>query len=340
LPTLHAVELAPLAVPERAELAEAIARDHLTIKSLRRIIADKQREVALRTPEPPVQIPLVDQIPPSCQAEVGDARHLPLDDASVHLVITSPPYNARVNYANYVDWLPWDDYWYGLIEPALREAYRVLCSGGRLALNLPNVVRQDVSVHSRDDITYASNSGRKWKPAGANGRPWAALVEAHLYPLAAAIGFLPRERIQWIKGADPETVTTPSTAWGTWASATNPVLRAVGEPIYIFSKERYDRPDVGESDITPEDFKRDTRNVWFVPAVGLDPTSFPASFPIELPRRLIRLYSFVGDLVVDPFMGSGTTLIAAAKAGRWAYGCDISQRYVDLTRTRLAQDLP
>lgn len=340
LPEYHLRQIAQLPPPERREVALAIAQSgNLSIKDHRRIIAEKQRQVALQPRATVVDLESVDCIPSTCQIEVGDARALPLEEGTAHLVVTSPPYNARVAYDGYIDWLPWDEYWDGLITPALVEAYRVLCPGGRLCLNLPNVVRQDVGDGGLEDVAYLSNGGRKWRPAAANGRPWAALVETHLYPLAEEIGFLPRERIQWIKGAEPETVTTTSTAWGSYCSAINPVLRAVGEPIYVFSKERYDRPDRGESDISADEFKRDSRNVWFVPAIGLDPTAFPASFPLDLPQRLIRLYSFVGDLVVDPFVGSGTTILAAAKTGRWAYGCDVSERSVQLARQRVARAL-
>ncbi len=330
LPEWHLRQIARLPTAVRQEIARELAGADLPIKGLRRLIADKQRLAAAAhnghvvgaAIEPDVQ---VGDSGARWRVEVGDARHLALGDGEAHLVITSPPYNARVNYPNYLDWLPWDEYWHELIAPALYEAYRVLCPGGRLCLNLPNVVRQDVAPDAelRDKLVYRQNNGRKWSPPGSGGRPWSTLVEAHLYPLAEQIGFLPRERIQWIKGPEPETVTTTSTAWGTFRSAANPVLRAVGEPIYVFSKERFDRPDVGVSDISAADFKRDTRNVWFVPAIGLDPTAFPASFPRELPRRLMRLYSFVDDLVVDPFVGSGTTIQAALETNRRAYGCDI-----------------
>lgn len=334
----HLRQIAELPPDEqRAVALELASGGGLTIKDHRRIIAAKQRDAPPRAHS---------QIPSSavalgehCRIELGDARQLPLADGEAHLVITSPPYNARVAYIGYEDWLPWEDYWHGLIEPSLREAYRVLCDGGRLCLNLPNVVRQDVKADGAyTTVGYRSNSGRKWKAPGAGGRPWSALVEQHLYPLATDVGFLTRERIQWVKGADPEMVTTPSTAWGTWCSAENPVMRAVGEPIYVFSKGRYDR-DPGVSDIDPEEFKSWTRNVWFVPAIGLDSTAFPASYPEEIPRRLAKLYSYTADLVVDPFLGSGTTAVAAAKLGRHVFGCDISAHSVELARARVAREV-
>src|SRR5438552_1387575 len=103
------------------------------------------------------------------QVRHGDARALPLGDASVNLVITSPPYNCRVAYDGYDDWLPWKKYWHDLIEPSMRECFRVLAPGGRLAVNLANVVRQDVSSE-RSQLQRRPNW--RWKPAGANGAAW------------------------------------------------------------------------------------------------------------------------------------------------------------------------
>lgn len=268
--------------------------------------------------------------------EVGDARQLPLADGEAHLVVTSPPYNARVDYDGYADWLPWQEYWHGLLEPALREAYRVLAPGGRLCLNIANVVRQTVPESEPPEVSYVSNGGTKWKPAGANGKPWAMLVETRLWGLLETIGFLPRERITWVKAEEPGDVVTQSTAWGSWRSAENPVLRAVAEPVYVASKNSFAR-EPGPAEIDAEDFKLWTRNVWLISSGHADQhLTHPAMFPLELPRRLIQLYSYAGDLVVDPFVGSGQTALAAASLGRRLYGCDISPTYVDLARQRLA----
>ena len=155
----------------------------------------------------------------------GDARALPLPDGSVHLVVTSPPYNCRVAYDGYDDWLPWDEYWHDLIEPSMRECFRVLAPGGRLAVNLANVVRQDVSS---DLSQLRRRPGWRWKPAGANGQPWSVMVAPRLWAMLEQIGFLPREQLTWIKALNPEDIVT-STAWGSWRSASNPVLRAVAE---------------------------------------------------------------------------------------------------------------
>src|SRR5438105_10140602 len=108
----------------------------------------------------------------------GDARALPLADASVSLVITSPPYNCRVPYDGYDDWLPWNQYWHHLIEPSMRECFRVLAPGGRLAGNLANVVRQDVTL-GRASRRPRCPGG--WSPVGANGEPWSVMVAPRLW---------------------------------------------------------------------------------------------------------------------------------------------------------------
>jgi len=147
----------------------------------------------------------------------GDARALPLPDECVDLVITSPPYNCRAAYDSYDDWLPWDQYWHELIEPSMRECFRVLAPGGRLAVNLANVVRQDVT--SERTQCQRQPCGH-WRPAGANGEAWSVMVAPRFWSALETIGFLPREQLTWIKTLDPEDVVT-STAWGSWRSARN-----------------------------------------------------------------------------------------------------------------------
>ncbi len=242
----------------------------------------------------------------------GDARTLPLRDDSVHLICTSPPYNCRVDYDGFADWLPWDDYWHGLIEPSLRECHRVLGHGGRIAINLANVVRQNVpSERPRPDY-----QGRwRWKPPGANGDHWAMMIAPRIWALLEEIGFLPREQLTWIKTARPEDIAT-STAWGSWRSHARPP---------------------GRSDLTAEEFKAWTRNAWMIPTGNAQQFDHPCVFPIELPRRLIKLYSYVGDTVLDPFMGSGTTLQAARLLRRQAVGIEQSAKYCGVAAGRVCQ---
>jgi DNA modification methylase len=265
----------------------------------------------------------------------GDARALPLAAESVHLVVTSPPYNCRVNYDGYGDWLPWDEYWHGLIEPSLRECHRVLVHGGRIAINIANVVRRDVPAGRPRP---ACQTRWRWKPPGAHGEAWSLMVAPRLWSLLEDIGFLPREQLTWVKAMNPQDIAT-STAWGSWRSASNPVLRAVAEPVFIASKGTHARPP-GESDLTAAEFKAWTRNVWNITPGHADQSiDHPCKFPPELPRRLIKLYSYVGDVVLDPFCGSGTTLRAGKDAGRRAFGVEISRRYCTLSADRCRQNL-
>jgi len=265
----------------------------------------------------------------------ADARSLPLADESVQLVVTSPPFNCRIAYDGYDDWLPWNEYWHGLIEPSMRECFRVLAPGGRLALNLANVVRQDVSSLRTES---PRRSSKRWKPPGANGQPWSVMVAPRLWTMLEQIGFLPREQLMWAKASNPEDIVT-STAWGSWCSASNPVLRAVAEPVFIASKVTHSRAP-GRSDLTPEEFKAWTRNVWTIPPAHVESLfDHPCKFPPELPRRLIKLYSYVGDVVLDPFCGSGTTLRVAKDLARRSIGVELSSRYCAMAADRCRQQL-
>jgi site-specific DNA-methyltransferase (adenine-specific) len=164
------------------------------------------------------------------------------------------------------------------------------------------------------------------------------MLAPRLWALLAEIGFLEREQLTWVKADNPEDISS-STAWGSWCSATNPVLRAVAEPVFIASKGTHTRP-AGESDLTAEEFKAWTRNAWHIGTGHHDQyLDHPAMFPLELPRRLIKLYTFVGDLVVDPFAGAGTSLRAAKDLRRRAVGVEQSERYCRLAAARCAQDL-
>jgi site-specific DNA-methyltransferase (adenine-specific) len=147
-----------------------------------------------------------------------------------------------------------------------------------------------------------------------------------------ASGFLMRGEIIWNKAAS----ASPSTAWGSWMSATNPVLRDVHEYILVFCKETFRRKRQGkENTIARDDFLEWTKSVWTFPAVSARQVGHPAPFPLELPRRLIQLYTFKEDVVLDPFAGSGTTCIAAREAGRYYVGYDTRQEYVELAEKRL-----
>jgi site-specific DNA-methyltransferase (adenine-specific) len=226
-----------------------------------------------------------------------------LPDGSVHLVITSPPYNVSKEYD---DDLTLEEY-LGMLRRVFGEVGRVLVPGGRLCVNLANV-------------------GRK---------PYIPL-HAYLARDLISLGFGMRGEIIWNKSSS----AGPSTAWGSWQSASNPTLRDVHEYILIFSKGDFTRKDPhGKSTITRDEFLEYTKSIWTFPAESARRVGHPAPFPIELPRRLIQLYSFEGDVVLDPFAGSGTTCIAAIKAGRRFIGYEIHAPYAQLAERRLSESL-
>jgi site-specific DNA-methyltransferase (adenine-specific) len=222
-----------------------------------------------------------------------------------HLMVTSPPYNAGKEYDQD---LTLDEY-RALLRRVFAETYRVLVSGGRACVNVANL-------------------GRK---------PYLPL-HAFVIQDMLDIGFHMRGEVIWDKGSSASS----STAWGSWRSAANPVLRDVHEYVLVFSKESFSRKAEGRrSTITRDAFLEWTKSVWSFPAASARKIGHPAPFPEELPRRLIELYSFRGDVILDPFCGSGTTCLAAANLGRHYVGYEIESKYVHLAEARLgARDRP
>lgn len=224
-----------------------------------------------------------------------------LPDNSVHLMITSPPYNASKDYD---DNLSLDEY-LGLLKRVWQETYRVMVPGGRVCINIANLGRKPyIPLHS------------------------------YLIEDMQDIGFLMRGEIIWNKASS----ASPSTAWGSWMSAANPVLRDIHEYILIFSKDSFSRKrEERENTIGKEEFLEWTKSVWTFPAVSARKIGHPAPFPEELPYRLIQLYSFKGDIVLDPFAGSGTTCLSALKSERNYIGYDVNQEYIGLANRRIRE---
>ncbi|MCL2520019.1 MAG: site-specific DNA-methyltransferase [Spirochaetaceae bacterium] len=223
---------------------------------------------------------------------------------SLHLMITSPPYNVSKEYD---DDLSLKEY-LKLLKECFTETYRVLVNGGRACINVANL-------------------GRK---------PYIPL-NAYISQIMLEIGFNMRGEIIWNKAAS----ASPSTAWGSWQSASNPTLRDIHEYILIFSKGSYSRERTREekeqklNTISKEDFMEWTKSIWNFNAESAKRIGHPAPYPEELPKRLIQLYSFAGDIVLDPFIGSGTTAIAALKNRRNYVGYDINSDYIELAEKRI-----
>ncbi len=222
-----------------------------------------------------------------------------LPDCSVHLMVTSPPYNVGKEYD---EDLSLEEY-LGFLKRVWKETHRVLVPGGRACVNVANL-------------------GRK---------PYIPL-HAYIIHDMLELGFLMRGEIIWNKAES----ASPSTAWGSWCSAANPTLRDVHEYILVFSKDSFGRPSRGKTNtISREEFLQLTRSVWGFPAVSARQVGHPAPFPVELPRRLILLYTFEGEVILDPFMGSGQTAIAALATGRHYVGYETEREYLSLAEKRI-----
>lgn len=225
-------------------------------------------------------------------------QHIP--DSRVALAFTSPPYNAGKQFdedLSLTDYLE-------LIRNVGREVFRVLVPGGRYVVNIANL-------------------GRK---------PYIPL-HAYFYSIHANIGFLPAGEVIWQKGAG----MSGSCAWGSWMSAKAPRLRDLHEYLLVFVKDEFGRPDKGESDISRDEFMEATLSIWNIHPESAKKVGHPAPFPLQLARRVVRLYSYVGDVVLDPFCGSGTTCLAAKEGKRHFVGYDVEPQYCRLAEERIGE---
>ena len=227
-----------------------------------------------------------------------------LPDDSVHLMVTSPPYNVGKDYDEN---LTLEEY-RAFLKRVWKEVYRALVPGGRACINIANLGRKPyIPLH-------------------------AFIIEDML-----DLSFLMRGEVTWNKGSSAGS----STAWGSWLSSTNPTLRDVHEYILVFSKDTFSRKNINgrESTISRNEFLEFTKSVWTFPAVSARKVGHPAPFPVELPYRLIQLYTFEEEVVLDPFMGSGQTAIAAIKTNRHYIGYEVDEEYVKLAERRIREFL-
>jgi site-specific DNA-methyltransferase (adenine-specific) len=251
----------------------------------------------------------------------GDARRMDaVPDGSVALVVTSPPYFAGKQYeqelerdgvpSSYLEYL-------AMLTDVFAECVRKLEPGGRIAVNVANLGRKPYRSLSADVIRILEHD----------------------------LGLLLRGELIWQKAEG----ASGSCAWGSFRSAANPVLRDISERVIVASKGRFDRArsvrqraadDLPhESTLPTDDFLALTLDIWSIPPESARRVGHPAPFPVELPEQLIRLYTFKDDLVLDPFMGSGSALVAAARLGRRYAGYDLDAAYVEIARRRVSEAL-
>lgn len=248
---------------------------------------------------------LENPVPADCLNKVfcKTSEHMEeLPDNSIHLMVTSPPYNVGKVYDEN---LTMDEY-RAFLKRVWAETRRVLIPGGRACINIANLGRKPyIPLHT-------------------------FIIEDML-----DLRFLMRGEVIWNKASSG----SPSTAWGSWLSAQNPTLRDIHEYILIFSKDNFSRGSQHhkKNTITRDEFLEFTKSIWTFSAEPATKVGHPAPFPVELPYRLIQLYTFKEDSVLDPFIGSGQTAIAAIKTGRHYVGYDTNKEYVKLAERRIEE---
>jgi modification methylase len=252
---------------------------------------------ALRTVETITNRAPSDQVVPSGLYAHSAESMCELPDDSVALMVTSPPYHVGKEYDSddsFEEYLE-------LLRSVFKETYRVLEPGGRAVVNVANLGR----------------------------RPYVSLAD-HVSSIMEGLQFLPRGEVIWLKGRG----ASGSCAWGSWRSAVNPTFRDLHEYCLCFSKERWSRARKGISTISRDEFLAATLSIWEFPPESARRVSHPAPFPVSLPRRFIELYTYLDDLVLDPFIGSGTTAVAAVETGRRYIGYDVNDEYLQTARQR------
>jgi site-specific DNA-methyltransferase (adenine-specific) len=297
-------ELKPLPAPVRLEIAQRIDFAATPVRELRQIVKQAKAEIAVkveerRAAEPPKPIPLM-RLPSDVTLTVADAAALPLPDGCIDLVVTSPPYGLDVAYHTEDSAAEWP----AKMARWLTEMYRVTREHGRLAINVPL------------DATSGGFRPTYHQAVGA----------------ALAAGWVYRASIVWA-----ENNVSKSNGRGSVDSAACPHVIAPVEMVALFSRGEWKRETDAQSDLGHDDWLTWTNGLWAFNGESHAWEGHPAPFPEELPERLIKLLSFPGDTVLDPFLGSGTTAVVAHRLGRKCYGYDLSAEYIDSAKRRLGR---
>lgn len=230
-----------------------------------------------------------------------DFLKAPIDDNAIDLIVTSPPYNVGIDYGDYNDKGIYKEYLDFSIQ-WLKRAIKTLKNDGRMCLNIPLDKNKGGQKSVATDLTY----------------------------LAKEVGFQYHSTIIWNEGN-----ISRRTAWGSFLSASAPYVIAPVEVIVVLYKNTWKKQKRGISDINKKDFMDWTNGLWTFQGESKKRIGHPAPFPLELPRRCIKLFTYVGDIVLDPFLGSGTTLIACHNNNRKGIGVEIDPKYYDLAIKRI-----
>ena len=230
---------------------------------------------------------------------LSDFEKIDLPIGSIDLVITSPPYNMGIEYASTDDALSWEDYCTWSLE-WMKKVYALVASTGRMCLDIPL------------DKTFGG----------------IVPFYADIMHVAMEAGWRYKTTIVWEKKQ-----MASRTAWGSWKSASAPHVLSAAEMIAVLYKDDWKKASSGVSDIAKQEFVDWSVGMWRFP--GVKRPEHPAPFPVELPRRCMKMFSYVGDTILDPFMGSGTTMVSAKRESRKAIGVDISSKYCEIAVKRL-----
>lgn len=225
-----------------------------------------------------------------------------IKESSIDLIITSPPYNLDIHYNSHKDGITYEQY-LEFTTKWLKKAFDVSKEDGRLCLNVP----------------LDKNKGGQQS------------VYSDILQIAKKIGWKYHSTIIWNEGN-----ISRRTAWGSWLSASAPYVIAPVEVIAVLHKDGWKKKERGKSNISSKEFMEWTNGLWtFHGQSKKGAGGHPAPFPLELPKRCIKLFSYVGDVILDPFLGSGTTLLACTNEKRRGIGVDIDKTYCEIARSRL-----
>lgn len=228
-----------------------------------------------------------------------------VEEDSIDLIVTSPPYNVDIKYNSYDDEISYDKY-LSFTKEWLNKCLKLAKNDGRLCLNIP----------------LDKNKGGQQS------------VCADITTIAKQIGWQYHSTIIW-----NEQNISRRTAWGSWLSASAPYVIAPVEVIVVLYKKQWKKTRGSKkSDITRDEFMEWTNGVWNFSGESKKRIGHPAPFPVELPRRCIKLFSFIGDTVLDPFLGSGATLIACVETNRKGVGVEIDSNYCQIAKQRLISE--